>query len=449
MREFFKIYGPITATVIVGFIVAYQFVNPAPPRTLTLAAGSPGGAYTAYARRYAEILSRDGITVTIRETAGTVENLALLRDESSGVDVAFVQGGVGQPEPDDGLQGLGSVYFEPLWVFTRRSGPFGGPIVRLSELKGRRIAVGGEGSGTRAIALLLLAANGVTGETADLLPVSGDEALNGLLNGTIDAAFLVTGKVDGPVTALATARDVDLMSFDQAEAYAARFRFLSATALPKGAISLEKGLPESRVALLAPAATLVATDRLHPALVDLLLQAAREVHGDGGLFEAAGQFPSPRFLDFPLSSDAKRYYESGTRFLRKYLPFWAATLVERLLVMLLPFFTLLIPLLRIAPPTYRWRIRMKIYRWYEKLRAIEAQARASLGENADNANADARGEILAQLDVLQDEAGRVNVPLAYAEHLYHLRLHIDFVRKRIAATEPQEMGRHLATQTSP
>ncbi|MEM7653613.1 MAG: TAXI family TRAP transporter solute-binding subunit [Pseudomonadota bacterium] len=434
MREFLKVYGLITLVVIVGFVLAFQFVNPAPPKTLTIAAGSAQGAYTAFAQQYAKILARDGITLEIKQTGGSVENLSLLRDPDSEIDVAFMQGGVGRPERDETLVGLGSVYFEPLWVFTRRAGPFAGQVGRLSDLRGKRVAIGGEGSGTSAVALQLLAANSVLPENSEFVRLGGNAAADALRAGEVDAAFFVTGRIEGPLTDLAIATDIDLMDFDQADAYAARFRFLSRTTLPQGAISLGLDVPESSLDLLAPAATLIAKESMHPALIDLLLQAAREVHGAGGLFEAPEMFPSPRYLDFALSSDAKRYYESGTRFLRKYLPFWAATLVERLLVMLLPFFTLLIPLFRIAPPTYRWRIRMKIYKWYEKLREIESDARAlkESGGGQDPAGVTQKLDaILTDLEELQDEASRVSVPLAYAEHLYHLRQHIEFVRTRL------------------
>ncbi|HEY5701461.1 MAG TPA: C4-dicarboxylate ABC transporter substrate-binding protein, partial [Gammaproteobacteria bacterium] len=162
----------------------------------------------------------------------------------------------------------------------------------------------------------------------------------------------------------------------------------------------------------------------HPALVDLLLQAAAEVHGEGGLFEHRNQFPSPEYVEFPLSPEAKRFYKSGPPFLQRYLPFWAATLVDRMLVMLLPLLALAIPLVRIMPPVFRWRIRSRIYRWYRELLEMDP----ALCEAAD---IDELKKYLARLDRLEAEVSRVEVPLSYADQLYHLRLHMELVREKL------------------
>ncbi|MEM7225581.1 MAG: TAXI family TRAP transporter solute-binding subunit [Pseudomonadota bacterium] len=425
MWDFLKVYGPIFLVVALGFYGAYQFVDPAPPRTLTLATGNPEGAYAAYGERYREILGESGIEVTLVPSAGSAENLSLLaqepNDSDTVVDLAFVQSGVGTAERFPALEGLASLYFEPLWIFVRAQRR----PQRLAVLSGKRLAIGQPGSGTRDVALRLLGANSIgpgDRQGTETLELSSADAVEAMLARRVDAAFFVTANTDGLLAPLFDAPRTLLMSFERAEAYTRRFRDLSRVTLPEGLINLSTNRPDEDITLLSPVATLVAREDLHPALVDLILRAAARIHGPGGLFETPGQFPSSLYLDFPLSPEAERYFTSGIPFLRRVLPFWAATLVERMWVMILPLLALLIPLMRIAPPTYRWQVRRRIVRWYKDLRRLEARLAT--------ADPDARAKGLAELERLQRDVGRVSVPLSYADNLYHLRLHIDFVRQR-------------------
>jgi TRAP transporter TAXI family solute receptor len=429
--DFLKVYGPITLLIAAGFLVAFQFVDPAPPRSLTFATGSEQGAYHAFGERYRDILARDGIEVILRPTGGSVENLELLRqkngagEDAPAVDVAFLQSGIGKAEEAPELVSLAALYFEPLWVFVRGDQA----PVRLNELAGRRLAVGADGSGTNAVTLELLAANGLgpdDGLGTELVEVGGADAAKALLAGDLDAAFFVTARLDSYLANLLESRDLQLMSFARAKAYEKRFSQLSAVLLPEGVLDLAANRPDKAITLLSPTAGLVAHEDLHPALVDLLMAAASEIHGKRGLFAEAGEFPSPRNLDFPLSAESKRYFESGLGFLRRVLPFWAATLIERAWILILPILTLLIPLLKIAPPTYRWQVRRRIYRWYQDLRRLENSLEAARA-STDGA---ALEEGLNGLQRLQKEVSQVVVPLSYADNLYHLRQHIDFVRNR-------------------
>ncbi len=423
-RERWRIFAPAIAVTLLGFVVAYLFVEPAPPSRITIATGREEGAYFGFAQRYAEILARDGITLEVRATSGSLANLDLLADPDSGVDLAFVQGGTGDPAAAPELRSLGSLYYEPLWVFTRLQPP----PWRLSALAGRRIAIGEQGSGTRAVALQLLTDNGLTGGAAGLVLLGGNRAAESLLAGDLDAAFVVAS-VEAPVVAgLLEAGAVRPMSLARAEAYARRYRFLSHVVLPEGVIDLARNIPDRDVALLAPTANLVAREDLHPALAVLLLEAATAVHGAGGLFERPGQFPAPHNLDFPLSTAAQRYFELGPPFLQRYLPFWAANLVDRLKIMLLPLVTLLFPLFKIVPPTYRWRVRSRVYRWYRELQAIDERI-AKAGPAADLPG------LARELARIEDEVSQLHVPLAYADTLYQLRLHIAFLRGKLQEAE--------------
>ena len=274
------------------------------------------------------------------------------------------------------------------------------------------------------LAKTLLTANDIDHENTTLLSLGGEAAAAALADGRVDAAFFVSAALPARLRALIKRPDIHLADFAQADAYQRRYKYLSRINLPQGVLDLSANLPATDMTLVAPTGALVVRDDIHPALIDLLLGAAIEIHRSGNLTTPFGLFPSPKFVDFPLNSDAERFLESGPTFLRRVLPFGAAILVERLVIMLLPLLTLMIPLFRIAPPAYRWGIRRKVYRWYKELKRIEQDWQAK-GAGSETAT------IVARLDTIQDQVGHVRIPLSYAEHLYHLRLHIGFVRQLV------------------
>lgn len=417
LRERLPLYLPLALLVAGVLLVAAQWVKPLPPSSLTLAAGPKGGVYDLVAQRYRQRLAREDISVEILTTRGTVENLALLRREARGADVALIQGGVGAGRPEDGLEALGSVFYEPMFVFVRRA--LG--VTRLSQLKGRRIAVGPEGSGTRVLAQQLLAQNGVTADNATLVAAATADSRTALLAGEIDAAMFVIAHPLPTLEALFLDPSIELFAFERAEAYRMAFPFVSSVVLPAGAISLAADLPEHDIKLIAPAAALVVREDLHPALKNLLVRVAKEIHGGQQLFSPSGRFPSVDHLDFPLNAYARRYIESGPSVFARFLPFWVAVWGERLLILLLPLLGILLPLSRIGPPLFRWQTERRIYRWYKHLGRLEQEARQSPGH-------DDSVRIRVELDELHERVRRVRVPLSYAKQLYDLREHIDFVR---------------------
>jgi TRAP transporter TAXI family solute receptor len=427
-KEQLAVLGPAAIAVIIAFIVALQWVKPAPPKRVVIATGRTDGAYYRYAQQYRERLAREGITLEIRETSGSVENIRLLEDPASGVDLAFVQGGTGTATKTESLVSLASLYFEPLWVFSRTApGP-----TDLRELRGRRLAVGPDGSGTRAVALTLLAANGITETTARLLALTGMDATEALRGGTVDIVFMIAGPSSPAVKEMLTTPGIQLLGFPRADAYTRHFPFLTKLVLPAGGLSLQDNLPSHESWLLAPAATLVVRTDFHPALVDLILVTAAAIHGRRGLFEAPQQFPSPEYLEFPLMGDAQRYHKSGPPFLARYLPFWAATLVDRVKVLLLPLLVL-VPLARLVPQVYRWRIRSKIIKRYRDV--VEAdQVLARRPSPAECA------ELLTRLDQIEEDVRSLRVPLGYADAHYDLRMHVDLVRRKV-----QEMSQIRST----
>jgi TRAP transporter TAXI family solute receptor len=415
-----KTLAPAILLALAGCLVAWQFVNPAPPDTITIATGQPGGAYLLFAERYQAILAREGITLNIVETAGSVENLQLLEQGPGRVDLAFVQGGTADATGAPDIVSLASLYYEPLWIFYRGTDT----LTRLTQLESRRIATGKPGSGTQAVAMALLEDNRLQINPGDILAVGGQEAADALVNGQVDAAFLVASAQSPLVQKLLRQQGIQLMSFERADAYTRLHRFMSRITLPEGTIDLQENIPPRDTVLLAVTANLVAHRDFHPALVGLMLQAAEEVHRGGGLFASPGVFPNDRYVDFPLDDDARRFFKHGPPLLQRYLPFWTANLIDRLKIMLIPLLTLLIPLAKIMPPTYRWQVRKKVYRWYRELKSFDF-------EHPEKLSVEALHTSIHKLDAIEEEVRKVAIPLSYSDELYNLRLHIDLVRGKL------------------
>ncbi|MDH3287309.1 MAG: C4-dicarboxylate ABC transporter substrate-binding protein [Betaproteobacteria bacterium] len=419
-REFVLVAAVALLIIGLAFWIAFRFVRPAPPHDFVMSTGSDSGAYHAYGERYSELLARDKLKVTVRTSSGSVENLRRLADDKSGVSVAFVQGGVGNATEYPNLVTLAALYYEPLWVFYRGERE----LTLLSALVDKRVAIGPEGSGTRALALALAAASKITDRAKSFLPLGGAEAAAALIKGEVDAALFVAGPDAPVVQQLLRAEGVRLMSLDHAEALSRRFPYLARVSLPRGGIDIADDIPPREVTLVATTAYLVARDDFHPALVSVLLQAVARVHRVGGVFYRPGEFPAARDGDFPLSEDARRYFTSGPPFLQRYMPFWVANLIQRLLVLLVPLIAVVIPVMRIFPGVYKWRVRRRVFRWYHALRAVEA-------ETAKNPAPERARELLVQIDTIQDGVSRTRVPLAYSDYAYNLKLHIDMVRTQL------------------
>lgn len=435
--EFLWIYAPAVLLAAVVLYITYQFVDPAPPSRITIATGGPSGAYYAYAQRYREILARDGVTLDVLETAGSLENIELLETPEANVHVAFVQGGTGDHARSNTLRSLASLYYEPLWVFVRG----GNRMTQPSDILGKRVSIGPPGSGTRALVLVLLGDLGFDESSLRISDLNGPAAVRALRNGSLDIMMLVASPEAEIVQDLLRTEGVKPLSFVRADAFTRRHRYLSKLTLPEGAIDLSQNLPPENVGLLAATANLVSDQDLHPALVDLLLEAATEVHGGGGIFEQPRSFPSPHHLVFPMSEEADRYFTSGTPFLRRVLPYWAATLINRLLLMVLPLVAIIIPLMRIMPPIYKWRVRRRAYRWYRALRRLERRIQKGLSDSD-------LAQYAAELDSIESEVKKVKIPLAYAEELYQLRLHIRYVRESLEEPPPTDANVSRQSETS-
>jgi TRAP transporter TAXI family solute receptor len=403
---------------------ALYYLQPPPQRTLVISTGPEAGAYHAFAQGYQRVLGRSGIKTELRPSAGSVENLERLQDEKSGVLAALLQGGIADEKTAPGTLSLGGTFLEPVWIFHRSDET----IQRFGQLRGRRIAIGPEGSGTRALALALLGAAQLNAGDTELVPLTGAAARDAVLAGTVDAMFAVAAAQTPLIQQMLRNPKLGLMSVAQADALTRLFPYLTKVVLPQGVVNLENDVPSRDVTLVASVASLVARDDLHPALVSQLAQAAAEVHGaSANWFQRAGQFPMANDSAFPMSPDAVRLYKSGPPFLQRYLPFWIANFVERAVVLLVPLLTLAFPILRGGPALYRWNIHRRLRNWYARLQRLEA---STLGMPASPENLDAHQK---ELDEIEASVGAIRVPKAFAQQLYHLREHIDFVRAKLAS----------------
>jgi TRAP transporter TAXI family solute receptor len=423
-RDLLVVGLPLLVLVLAGFWVASRFIQPAPPKSLVISTGGEGGAYQRYGAVYKDVLARYNVELVEQPSAGSTENLARLRDPDQKVDVAFIQGGTARVQEDDALLSLGSLYHEPLWIFYREG--LGTPS-RIADLKGLRVAIGSEGSGTRYLAQELLFINQIDARNTRLLAQGGLGLAQALANKRIDAAFVVGPTQSAAIWTLLHTPGVKLMNLVHAEAYTRQFPYLGKLVLPRGAVDMAADLPPKDVELLAPMATLVVREDTHPALIDLLMQAMSEAHGGTGIFQRAGEFPRASVTtgaDFPLSPEAQRYYKSGKPWLQRFLPFWAATLVDRMVVLLIPLFAVLIPVMKIAPGLYNWRIKSRIYKRYGELKFIEAELEADPAKLS-------RDAWLKRVDTIEQDVNHLPMPLAFSDMIYTLRSHIGLVREAI------------------
>ncbi len=410
-----------TALIVAAALGVWWYLQATIPRRIVLASGVKDASYHIDAQRYAELLKREGVTVVERMTGGAGDNAALLVDPKAGVDVAFMEGGVVAEAQRDKIVMLASIRYEPVWVFYRGDES----LTRLDELRYKRLAVGRPGNGGRLIVEPLLQATNVTASNTRLLPLGGLEALRALQSGNVDAAIFV-GATRSPIIWQALHDEsLKLMSLADSDAYARRFPYLTPLKLPAGTIDLSyRRIPPQSVALVATKAMLVAREDLPSPLVDLLLDAARELHSTQDYFEAAREFPSTLPVDLPVSVDADRHLRFGPSFLHRYLPFWIATLTERLVVVVLPLLVIFVPVINFMPQLVRWRVRSRIYRWYGELKLLERDIDGRKGTLPIE-------KWLADLDRIQRAAEHIKTPASFASESYTLREHIGFVRRAV------------------
>ena len=435
VRDLLVTVTPFVLLTVALLVLAYYMLDPTPPKKVVLATGAEQGAYHEFGKRYQALLKTYGIQVELRQTQGSADNLALLRDPSSGVQIAFVQGGADEARPgvdpaEDAaeLVSLGSLFFEPVWLFYREDSAQrllkAKTLDSFSQLGGWKFNIGPPGSGITNLMKKLIDANRMDPAQITLLQEPQTPAVMALLAGESDALAFVSAPESLMVQMLLQTPGIKLFDFAQAEAYARRFPFMSPVTLPRGVVDLAGNLPPQDVRLIAPTATLVAREDLHPALVQLFVQAAQQVHGGAGWFQHKGEFPTALNTERPLAKEAQRFFQSGVPLLQRYLPFWLANLVDRMWPVLVTIVAVLLPLSRMLPPLYQFRIRSRVFRWYERLREIEG----AVGSKPT-------AQLLEALEALDHKVNQITVPLAYTGELYALRSYIVLVRSRLMGTE--------------
>lgn len=408
------------AVLFVAAVWAVTILHPMPPRSVVMTTGSEGGAYHEFGKRYREIFKGAGIELRLMPSAGGIENLRRLSDPNSGVSAGFVQGGTAGERESQGLLSLGTVSYEPIWFFYRGANPGR----KLEGLRGKRISIGPEGSGTRVLALTIFERIGIVPGVAEFLPYAPQAAGEKLLGGQIEAAVMVASWESPVVQRLLASETVNLMSFQRADALVAMYPYLSKVVVPEGVGNMAGNRPATNVVLLAPVTSLVVRKEMHPAIQSLFLEAATETHSAPGIFHEAGRFPAPESVDLPLSDQARQFYRSGRPFLQRYLPFWFAVLLGQLLVLLIPVVGAIYPLVRFLPAIYGWGMRRRILRLYGELKFLD-------GELESRSAGEERGDLAAQLDRLETRASRLKVPTSYANMLFGLRRDIQLVRGRL------------------
>src|SRR5215471_7867939 len=418
-RHFLENHWPSITIAVTATAIACAFLvmlRSMPPHQIVMATGREGDAYYEIGERYRAALS-DDVQVQLVPTAGSVENLAMLRDPNSGVSVALIEGGILSAADTSGVESLGTVFYEPLWWFHKRE------ILgeAANRLRGQRISIGPEGSGTRALTLELLKRTGMEPQVGELLALEPREAGEKLLAGQIDMAFMMTSWESPVVQQLLADDRVTLSSFLHADAFIALYPFLTKVVVPRGVTDIAKDRPSTDVSLIATKASLVVRKDLHPAIQYLLLNAAAKIHSGASIFNRANAFPAAEAIDIPLSDEALRFYKSGLPFLHDYFPFWMAALIGKLIILLIPILGVLYPMVRFLPRLYDWRMRSKVLRMYGELRFLEDELRSARGTGRDTT------EMVAQLDRLEEHANHLRIPVAYASMMYELRNHIDLV----------------------
>jgi len=407
-RDFVRAHWLAIAIAITVFaigFVAIEVLRSMPPRSIVMATGPEGGAYYEVGERYRAMLAREDVEVRLVPTSGSGENVGLLLDPNSGVGVGLVQGGTIGAHGKSELESLGTLFYEPYWWFRRRDVQG----VGVPSLRGRKISIGPEGSGTRALSLLLLKKAGIVDDQAsELLPLPPRVAREKLLAGEIDVAFILASWDSPVVQQLLSDEPIEAVGYPRTDALVALHPFLNKLVVPRGAADLVRDHPASDLALIGTKASLVVRKDLHPAIQYLLLHAAQEIHWEPGIFNKANEFPAAEAIDVPLSSEAQRYYKSGLPLLHDYLPFWMATLAGRSIILLIPIFGVLLPLLRLLPHLYDWMMRSRALRLYRHLRSLEVEMTSACGSLRG------RHEMIARIDHLEEQTKHLRRRVAYA-----------------------------------
>ncbi|WP_320036072.1 TAXI family TRAP transporter solute-binding subunit [Halarcobacter sp.] len=419
MKKFITLFLPIIATIFFAFYFTAQFIQPSPKKEITIATGSKDGNYYKTALEYKKLLEKDKVKVNIITSAGSIENIELLKEKKA--DIAFIQNGTTFDSNIKDIKSLASIYYEPLWVFYKNEGF---TIDYIIQLISKKISIGNMGSGTRDLANKILNDNGINNNNAEILNLNNKEASLALKKGEIDALFIVSSHNSPIINDLLADPKINLFSFKRARAYSRKYTFLEALTLYEGTLDLYKNLPDDNVNILSTTANLIVREDFSEELKRLVLKKVVEVHSKKDLFAKANQFPSSHNMKIELDEEADKYFKYGDTWLEKIFPYWIASNIDRLKILLIPLLTLLFPLFKGVFPLYNWTMRSKIYRWYEKIREIDNEI--------DKAEKQTLNNYLKDIEKLREEISKeTKVPLSFMGEYYNLQLHLDHIDSKI------------------
>lgn len=417
MNQFLKIWLPIISAVFIVFYITSTYIEPEVEKKITIATGSKEGNYYKTALEYKKLLEQNNMQVTILNTKGSVENIELL--EEGKADIAFVQSGIMEHKNAD-LYSLAALYYEPLWIFYKNEGF---SINYIIHLIGKKIAIGEKGSGTEHLSKRILNDNGLNESNSTILNYNTSLGKEKLLNGQIDALFIVSSAKADSVKQLLSDPSINALSIKRSYAYDSKYSFLNALTLHEGTIDLYMNLPDEDKKLLTTTANLVANKNVNEELIRLVIKQAKKVHSHKGIFEKEFQFPNLNNLDSPIHPEAQRYFQSGDTWLEKIFPFWIASNIDRLKILLIPLLTLLFPLFKGVIPLYTLTMRSKVYKWYNQLNEIDI--------NINTYTKDELKQAIEKLDKLKLEVQeQTHVPNAFMGEYYSLIMHIDLIHNK-------------------
>lgn len=415
--------GLATSFIVLGIVsLALIYFFPAPPSKVVMATAFKGSSFEYFGRQYREIFARSNVDLELRPTAGAGENIKLVQDPNSGVQISFMLGGISDGKHAPGLLSLGTVYNNPFWIFYSSSVL----LDRLSQLEGKRIAVGPVGSGTRASAEQILGKGGVNSETATFLPYAGSEAVAALNDGKVDAVWIIGAPDATAVKSLLGNPNVRIMSLPMAEAFTRIYPELARLVLPQGVIDIARNIPPNDVQLIGSTTKVLVRSDLHPEIVHLLLQAMVEVHGGSSIFQRVGEFPNGTDVEYPVAPAAIDFYKSGPSFMQRHLPLWMSVHAQRAIAVLVTAIALALPLFRFLPVAYNWITRRRLFYWYAQLKALEASF--DTDQSAKHLT-----QKQAEIERIEEAVSHIRFPLTFSDQLYNLRSHIDIVRRKITS----------------
>ena len=415
---------PLVALLLVGLLALIWFAKPAPPTKVLMATGT-GGSYRVLGEKYQAYFKTKGIHLELVETHGSQENLQHLIDRKDPIQVALVQGGTMSNEDVTGVQSLGSVDYEPVWIFYRSNAFDESKKILDRDIIKLRMGIGPIGSGTHLQAINILKLNGLSSTGPNLISMNNIDGVHALEKGDLDALILVDGFDSPSVQSLILNPDIRLANFKRADAYSRLMTYFEELTVPMGGFNLANNIPAQPIDLISTTTNLLIDDRLHPAIQLLFLEAAKEINGVKSYFSKAGEFPSYRNNEVPLSDEARYFYQKGTPALMKYLPFWLAEFIERMFLLLVPFAAFAYPIIK-SIPNYRVNLaRKQINSIYKELEKFE---QATI-ENFDPNKHYEYIEVLNEMErrVVESKAAKL-----VTADCYTLRNNIEFIRNALS-----------------